>query len=78
MRNKWLTLSFGFAVQYVLLSLLGCHIIVQAVEKILLIVHILAAVTGREEKRDATATLPQITQWIIKHTNTCFPDKTKR
>lgn len=78
MQNKWLTLSFGFAVQYVLLSLLGCNIIVQAVEKILLIVHVLAAVTGREEKRDAKAILPQITQWIIKHTNTCFPDKTKQ
>lgn len=77
MQNKWLTLSFGFAVQYVLLSLLGCNIIIQAVEKILLIVHILAAVTVREEKGDGIAILPQITHWIIKHTNTCFPDKTK-
>ena len=43
--NKRLTLSFGFAIQHVLLSLLGCNIIVQAVEKILLIVYFLAAVT---------------------------------
>lgn len=50
-QNKWLTLSFGFAIQHVLLSLLGCNIIVQAVEKILLIVYLLVAVTMNNRRQ---------------------------
>lgn len=51
-QNKWLTLSFGFAIQHVLLSLLGGNIIVQAVEKILLIVYFLVAVTRNNRRGD--------------------------
>lgn len=49
--SKRLTLSFGFAVQHVLLSLLGCNIVVQAVEKILLIIYFLVAVTRKNKTR---------------------------
>lgn len=49
--SKRLTLSFGFAVQHVLLSLLGCNIIVQAVEKILLIIYFLVAITRKNKTR---------------------------
>lgn len=45
-------LSFGFAVLYVFLPLLGCNIVVQAVEQILLV-----AVTVMGEERAATITL---------------------
>lgn len=51
-QSKWLTLSFGFAIQHVLLSLLGCNIIVQAVEKILLVVDFLVAVTRNDRAGD--------------------------
>lgn len=51
-QNQWLTLSFGFAIQHVLLSLLGGNIIVQAVEKILLIVYFLVAVTRTNRRGD--------------------------
>lgn len=51
LQSKWLTLSFGFAVHYVLLSLLGCNIVVEAVEKVLLVVHLLGAVTVRNRRQ---------------------------
>jgi hypothetical protein len=47
-------LSFGFTIQYVLLSLLGCNIVVQAVEKVLLVEHLLVAVTMRKGDRAKT------------------------
>lgn len=50
-QNEGLTLSFGFAVQHVLLSLLGRHVIVEAVEKILLVVHFLVAVARKNKAR---------------------------
>lgn len=51
-QSKGLTLSFGLAVQHVLLSLLGRDIVVQAVEEIPLIVCVLAAVTRKKKTEE--------------------------
>lgn len=65
-QNEGLTLSFGFAVQHVLLSLLGRHVIVEAVEKILLVVHFLVAVARKNKARGEV--LSQ-----LYFTMSCFP-----
>lgn len=61
--QEGLTLSFGFAVQHVLLSLLGCNVIVEAIEKILLVVHLLVAVARKNKM--------SVSQLYFKRS--CFP-----
>lgn len=74
--NKRLTLSFGFAIQHVLLSLLGCNIIVQAVEKILLIVYFLAAVTRNNRQEGMSCNSYTLTWAVSINSLLCYKTQT--